>query len=310
MAKLEYPESLNCWLKNFPPYIKVTFGPEMENLSGPWGNGSVVLLARIGFSAVDTNPVEGEIPPDVKVTYSDNGSNIGWVFKMGMYGWGNFFATIEGTNYYVLTEKLLEFESTYFTQVKKFLHREVFETQISEITEIPNVDIPVERIDDPPPSDDDGGDGDGGGDDGGGTGQGTVDLDALDHSLLTTNLIQAYWGAWGVNNVYGVEVAKYRAPSSVYGTLEDEGWRQLEGSTFYNNLTVDFWTKWGILLVTFSNSTIICDGFNFEDGYLDCEYSLGITDYFIWTSLRIYTRSSDNNEMYWTEKLTDLMRYI
>ena len=91
MSKHGYPESLNCWLRDYPRFIKVIFGPEMENLDGPWGNGSVVYLERIGFDAPDTSPTIGVAPPDVKVTYSDNGTDVDWVFKIGMYGWGSFF---------------------------------------------------------------------------------------------------------------------------------------------------------------------------------------------------------------------------
>ena len=57
MTKEGYPESLNCWLKGYPQYIRVTFGPSFESLDGPWGNGSTALLGRIGYDAIDTNIV-------------------------------------------------------------------------------------------------------------------------------------------------------------------------------------------------------------------------------------------------------------
>ena len=110
MFKEGYPASLNCWLRNYPRYIKVTFGPEMDNLDGPWGNGSTILLERTGFDSPDTNPVVGEIPPDVKVNYTDTGSETSWIFRISMYGWGTFFSNHSGSNYFVNIEKYLEFK--------------------------------------------------------------------------------------------------------------------------------------------------------------------------------------------------------
>jgi len=277
MAKQEYPESLNCWLRNFPRYIKVTLGAFISELGGPWSNGSVLLLERIGFDAPDTSPVVGEVPPDVKVSYSDNGTDSGWIFKIAMYGWGTFFATLAGDNYYVLTEKLIEFESSYFS-LKKFRHREVFETQIDEGVSIPNVDVPVEIIDDPPVDDDE----EGGDDEGGGSSTGTTNLDSLDHSLLAWNLVRAYQSELEINYIETISVTKYRANS-----LDVTGWRQLNGSTSYNGQKVEFWINAGILKVTFSTTTIECEDFVIGEGWQDCTYGTMITDAFTWTSLRV-----------------------
>ena len=142
MAKQGYPESLNCWLRDYPKYIKVTFGEKAEYLDGPWSNGSVIFLERIGIDPPDTDPVGGEIPPDIKVTYSDNGTDSGWIFKMGMYGWGTFFTTTD-PNYYIDLEKFLEIDSDY-ANVKKFRDRTVTLTQIPKsIALIPGGDEDV-----------------------------------------------------------------------------------------------------------------------------------------------------------------------
>lgn len=274
MSKQGYPESLDCWLKDFPRYIKVIFGPGMDLVDGPWGNGSTVLLERIGFDTPDTTPTVGVPQPNVKVTYSDNGTDSDWIFKIGFYGWGTFFATIPGTNYYILTEKFLEFESIYFSK-KKFKYLEVFETQIGEGVSIPNVDIPVEIIDNPPSDP-------GNETEGGGSSDGTTNLDALDHSLLAWNLVRAYQGILDINNIQSIQVSKYRANS-----LDVTGWRQLQGTTGYNGQTVEFWTNSGTLKVTFSTVQVQCEEVDLETGWEDCTYTTFITDAFTWTSLKV-----------------------
>jgi len=150
MTKLAYPVSLNCWLRDYPRLIKITFGPSMDDLDGPWTDGSVIYLERIGFDNPDTSPVAGEVPLDVKVAYSDNGTDTNWIFKISMFGWGTFFSKSANPNYFVSLEKWIEFESTYFDLVK-FRLQTVVETQIPKATTIPNIPVPVEVIYDPPP---------------------------------------------------------------------------------------------------------------------------------------------------------------
>jgi hypothetical protein len=273
MSKRVYPESLDCWLKNFPRYIKIICGPAMANLGGPWVNGSVLLLERIGFDTPNTSPIVGVTQPDVKVTYSDNGTDSGWIFKIGFYGWGTFFATIPGSYYYVLTEKFLEFESNYFSKIN-FRHREVFETQIDEGVSIPNVTVPITIIDNPPIDP-------GSGSSGGGSSSGTDNLDLLDHALLATNLINCYWNFWGINYLGSVTVTKHRA-----ATLDVIGLRELIcARTTYNQLIVQFWLGAGFLKVTFGSIAIECDTFNFGDGFEDCSYTSFVSDSFTWTDL-------------------------
>jgi hypothetical protein len=284
MAKEGYPASLNCWLKNFPRYIKITFGPEMENLDGPWGNSSVLLLERIGFDTPDTNPVEDEIPPDVKVTYSNNGTDEGWIFKSGMYGWGTFFATVEDDNYFILLEKWFEFESTYF-DIVRFVHREVQETQIPKTESIPNVEVPVELIEDPPPEEDPPGEEPPGI---------AVDLDTIDHAIFAYNLVQAYWHIWNIDNLVSISVQATRTLD-----LDMNDYRLLSGNTGYFPYTIFFWTSgFGYLKVAFYQLDANCPDIWMGNPPEGCDFEQQITDAFFWTSLKINS----------IEKLPDLIR--
>lgn len=270
MAKLGYPESLNCWLKGYPEHIRVTFGPEMENLDGPWSNGSKIDLIRIGFDAPDTSPVQGEVPPDVKVTYSDNGTDVGWIFKMGMYGWGTFFAKVTEDNYFILLEKWIEFESTYFSK-KQFRHREAKLTEIPKTESIPLVEIPVEQIEDPPdiPEPDDPPE--------------ITDPSPTQDQYLVLNLIESYWWIWNIDTLDSY--------STTYTATDDfsiEGYRKLNASSAAYGNVAEFYTNGFQIKILFIGTTINCPDFQIgSDPIGDCTYTTEIRSAAIMDTLMI-----------------------
>lgn len=270
MSKLGYPASLNCWLSSYPENIRVTFGPEMENLAGPWANGSKIDLIRIGFDAPDTSPVEDEVPPDVKVTYSDNGTDVGWVFKMGMYGWGTFFAKAAEDNYFILLEKWLEFESTYF-EIKKFRHREAKLTEIPKTESIPLVEVPVSWIPDPPDIPDPE------------TPPVVTDPNPTQDQSLVLNLITSYWWIWNIDTL-----DTWSTTYSATADLSVDGYRQLAGSAGAYGSIAEFWTNGREVKIVFISTTITCPDFQIgEDPIGDCTYSTQISSAAIMETLII-----------------------
>lgn len=270
MTKQGYPESLNCWLRDYPRYIKVTFGSEMGNLDGPWDNGSVILLERIGFDPPDTSPVVDEVPPDIKVTYSDNGTDVGWIFKMGMYGWGTFFATIAGANYYVGLEKSLEFESTYFN-LKRFRYKEVVETEISKTIEIPSVTVPVEVIYNPPPGE---------------PPPGYVPPPGrvpppvtIYWDSLARTLVAYYSTLLNLDPTYTVS-----ATVASFSNLNKIG-RQIGPITSAGGSTVEYWIGDGKILIYLINITIDCESWTQDEGFTDCTYSSYVSSAYYFTSI-------------------------
>ena len=49
--KLTYPKTLNVWFKNYPRVLKVTCGPNITELEGPWVEGSILLLQQTPWQA-------------------------------------------------------------------------------------------------------------------------------------------------------------------------------------------------------------------------------------------------------------------
>jgi hypothetical protein len=266
MSKQVYPTSLNCWLRDYPKFIKIIFGSEMDNLDGPWNNGSIILLERIGIDSPDTTPVVDEIPPDIKVTYSDNGTDSDWIFKISVYGWGTFFATPVGSNYYVDLEKFFEFESIYFDKIT-FRYRTVQDTQIAKTETIPSVIIPEEIFYAPPPN-----------------------LPAPNPiSPIETEsywdsiagiLIEYYWWIWNLNRPYSVSVISRETPSFYISG------RQIEPKISTNNNWIDFYISGGKLKLIVSRISIECEDFLIGEPS-DCTYSLDIVEAYWWDQLLI-----------------------
>lgn len=268
MTKQGYPESLNCWLRDYPRFIKVTFGSEMNNLDGPWNNGSVILLERIGIDLPDTNPVVDEIPPDIKVTYSNTGTDVGWIFKIGMYGWGTFFATTGGVNYYVDLEKWLEFESTYFSKIK-FRYRTVVQTQIPKTESIPSVNIPEEIIYNPP--------------------VGQPQPDPVEPTptpvsnywgSVALTLINYYWSFWNINTLYSHSMTVTQTSN-----LSPVG-RQIGPVTDCAGQTAEFWVFGGVIKILLYSIAYECEGF-LSGEPVDCTYSSYVSSAYNITSLII-----------------------
>jgi hypothetical protein len=270
MAKEGYPESLNCWLENFPKYIQITFGLLMGDLNSPWGNGSILNLIRIGFDTPDSNPVPGEVPPDIKVTYSDTGTDSDWIFKIAMYGWGTFFATTADDNYFIILEKWVEFESTYFDQ-KQFRHRMIVETGISKEISIPNVEVPIEiiwvpppEVDDPPPPPV--------------VGDPTIDYGDF-HDSWARTLINYYWSLWGITSIISISVNHQSISTNI------SGFRQLAPTTGCAGGTVEWWTNGNILKVLVWSVTMYCDFTEFGFNPSNCTYDRVISEAYQWTSI-------------------------
>jgi hypothetical protein len=271
MSKQGYPESLNCWLRDYPRFIKVIFGSEMGNLDGPWGDGSIILLEKESIDVPDTSPVTDEVPPDIKVTYTDTGTDVDWIFKIAMYGWGTFFATTEGLNYYVDLEKLLEFESIYF-DLKKFRYRSVVETQIAKTESIPEVNIPEEIIYNPPDGN-------------------PPPSPPPDQQVPVTD----YWGAvartlvnyynkppkniFNVNSINSISVSATKTSN-----LSPVGRQVGPTTTCSGNQLVEFWVFGNQLKILISSITYTCEDFNLGEP-MDCTYSSYVSDAYFWNNL-------------------------
>ena len=268
MAKQGYPESLNCWLRDYPRFIKVTFGPEMENLDGPWGNGSVVLLERIGFDAIDTSPVTDEVPPDIKVTYSNNGTDVDWIFKMGMYGWGSFFADTEQPNYYVDLEKFLEFESTSFS-LKKFRSRTTVGTQILKSVEIPSVVVPKKVIYVPP--------------------IGETPPDPVIPPSITTywdslarTLVAYYSTMLNLNATYTVTATVNRTYN-----LNPLGRQVGPIASCANGQSVEYYFFDNKITMYFKSISYHCEEYTFGEGFVNCTYDFSVSDAYYFTTIYV-----------------------
>ncbi len=255
MSKEGYPASLNCWLKDFPQYIKITFGLDMGNLNGPWRSGSTINLIRIGFDSIDTSPVETEVSDNVKVYYSDTGTDEGWIFKIAMYGWGTFFAKLDEPFYFILLEKFVEFESTYF-DLKYFRYREVKTTRILTLTPIPLVVVPIrlveEATDDPAPI----------------TPVPPVTGNPQTNDSMIANLIRAYWWVWNI------DVLESSSISYTVTNIYFKGYRKLAGDGHCYGDTAEFMTNGNQLKIRFIGVTIHCDDFILgQDPIGNCTYT-------------------------------------
>ena len=264
MPKRGYPESLNCWLKDFPRYLKLTCGPEMSNLAGPWSSGSVILLERIGFDDPDTSPVTDEVPPNIKVSYSDNGTDVGWIFKISMWGWATFVVPSTLSNYIILKENYFSIESTYFDTIE-FRRVSFHETQIPKATSIASVTVPEKIIHVPSsvPSDP------------------PTPKDPIPSAYgPESGLITGYWNLWGESR---------NKSSSFVGSetldLSVSGFRQLDAAGSWGGYLIKYYVSGSTLKVTYSIVTVTDTGC--VDIPENCSFDSEVIYAEIWTALYV-----------------------
>jgi len=146
--KTFYPRTLNCWLKNFPPTIMITCGPNITELEGPWINGSQVILAQTPTSKVHQGIYEiNAAVPAYQARYSTTGFDTdAWTMYLKMFGWGTFFAVSGDANYWLRLEKYFEIISSYTTKTISFSIEKNIYTGISKAIEVPGLYIPVPPV--------------------------------------------------------------------------------------------------------------------------------------------------------------------
>jgi hypothetical protein len=213
--KLDYSLSVNNWFKDFPRTFKMTCGPEIGELGGPWVEGSKLILAQTPNSKIHYGVYqEGCHLPEYRIIYTDTGLDNDFKIKYVEYGWGTFVKTND-PNYSLQIEKFCEIHSGYNGIVKLFTKTGIVYTRIPKETAVYGPQNPdYEPIVDPDPE----------------TGYGS-------YIQFDLNLYTPYIGIAGVINFYG----KYAEPPLIYipGATISATWLQIATQTDILNRYAD-----------------------------------------------------------------------
>ena len=129
--KQEYSYSVNNWFKDFPRVFKMTCGPNITELEGPWVEDTQLDLIQTPLSKVHQgNYTIGSRLPDYQMIFTDSGSDTDFKIKYIEYGWGTFVVLDNEPNYFLQIEKYCELWSGYNGKCVLFKKSEVLPTPI------------------------------------------------------------------------------------------------------------------------------------------------------------------------------------
>ena len=133
--KLTYSATVNQWFDGYPRVLRITCGPSIVELGGPWVDGSVIELFQTPLSKTHIGQyIEGAILPEYKIRYSNNGLETGWTIFLKVSGYGYFFTknTEEERDiyYWLNLEKTFEVISSFNDKHLVFRKSEMLSTSI------------------------------------------------------------------------------------------------------------------------------------------------------------------------------------
>lgn len=141
----KFPSSLNCWLKDYPRAIKITCGPAISLLEGPWVAGQEVYL----FATPMSKQWDPSIPQysienlgSLQAIYTDTAMDDYYTLKLTMEGYGSFLYDENVANYWLAKEILFKIKSHYNGKTFSFHHLDDIYTMIPNTVEIYGIDVP------------------------------------------------------------------------------------------------------------------------------------------------------------------------
>jgi len=141
--KKDYSYSVNNWFKDFPRVFKMTCGPNIVELEGPWVEDTQLILTQTPLSKthqgsyVITSPL-----PDYQMIYTDTGSDTDFTIKYIEYGWGTFIILPDESNYFLKIEKYCELFSGYNGKCVLFQNIETIPTTLETNLNLAGVSSP------------------------------------------------------------------------------------------------------------------------------------------------------------------------
>ena len=141
--KQDYSYSVNNWFKDFPRVFKMTCGPNITELEGPWVEDTQLDLIQTPLSKVHQGSYTiGSRLPDYQVIFTDSGSDTDFKIKYIEYGWGTFIRAVNESNYFLQIEKYCELWSGYNGKCIFFKKFETLPTTIETYHNLTGVTSP------------------------------------------------------------------------------------------------------------------------------------------------------------------------
>ena len=288
--KQNYPNSYNMWLRNYPRMLRVTFGPSVSLLEGPWVNGQQLILTATMLSKKQEERANKIY---LRAIYTDTGEEHPFAIKMIMDGWGTFIYDDNVDNYWLVTEKMFRINSAYNGKTFSFHRMADIYTQVSKSIEIPYLTVPSkapvviepptppEEEENPSPS----------------PGDGTTLLPPteINHNIFARYLLQNYASkAIPPFTFYSngtISVTKQVGDTlsiEAFINLYEAGCTYRSAQSYYGDYWVNIFEIYGIMYVVFLRNTgpdIVFDG--------SPQYSVEYV--FRWTSIKLNNVERINN---------------
>jgi len=141
--KEDYSYTVNNWFKDFPRTFKMTCGPSIGDLEGPWEEDTQLVLTQTPLSKVHQGSYNvGSRLPDYQMIYSDTGSDTDFKIKYLEYGWGTFITLPNEPNYFIQLEKYCELRSGYNGKYILFQKIETVPTTLNSNLNLSGVSSP------------------------------------------------------------------------------------------------------------------------------------------------------------------------
>jgi hypothetical protein len=147
-------QTLNCWLKGYQRQIRLTCGPAIVLLEGPWVEGQILYLNATPDSEQFKNYYTEYTKEKywLQAIYTDTGSDFQFGIKLIMEGYGTFFYPTNAPNFWLFVEKFFKIKSWHNGKTFTFSRQSNLYTNIPKTTEIPDIYIPPDPpIWNPPP---------------------------------------------------------------------------------------------------------------------------------------------------------------
>jgi len=141
--KEDYSYTVNNWFKDFPRVFKMTCGPNIVDLEGPWVEDTQLVLTQTPLSKTHQGSYNvGSQVPSYQMIYTDTGSDTDFKIKYLEYGWGTFIVLANEPNYFIQLEKYCELRSGYNGKYILFQNIETIPTTLNSNLNLAGVSSP------------------------------------------------------------------------------------------------------------------------------------------------------------------------